>query len=225
MEALPEALLLIMRRWRSEGGPSQPAIAWPRERWAAYFPGHVDALWALPDLLDRQIVRQACEDAAADADAAERAFIVVMAWGYGGTVGYGPWRTHRVLSHTPGASNRLAAVAQTLSEAGALSAYRRLTADGDCTLRWLGPAFGTKYLYFCQPPGQERTALILDSLVASWLRRETDFDLNPVPWSIPTYRKYLEQMHRWASSLGCNADELEYAIFREMATQRNSQWA
>jgi hypothetical protein len=224
MEGLPEALRLIMRRWRSDGSRSQPAIAWPRERWAAYFPRQVAALAAMPDLLDRQIVREACEEAAADADRAERAFIVVMAWGYG-AVGYGPWRTHRVLSQTARASNRLVAVAQTLAKAGVLPAYRRLAADGDCTLRGLGPAFGTKYLYFCQPPGQEMTALILDSLVASWLGREVAFSVNHVSWSVSIYRQYLEQMHRWAASLACNPDDLEYAIFREMATRRSSQWA
>jgi hypothetical protein len=28
------------------------------------------------------------------------------------------------------------------------------------------------YLYFCQPPGHEVTALIFDALVSKWLRRE-----------------------------------------------------
>lgn len=223
MPAAPEAAHRLVERWNSAGNPGQPAIEWPRERWRNYFPRHIDALRTLPSSLDRQVVRRACADAALDANSAERAFVAVMAWGYGTEVGYGPWRTHRVLTQTPDAGDRLARVARTLSEDGAISAYGRLTHDSDCRLRWLGPAFGTKYLYFCQPEGQPMTALILDSLVSTWLRREAKLDLNPIPWSVRTYQRYLEQMHLWANGLRCRPDELEHCIFREMATERNSQ--
>jgi hypothetical protein len=48
----------------------------------------------LPDRLTRPVVRGACLRAAdAPADAA-RAFLTVMAWGYG-QVGYGPFRVRR----------------------------------------------------------------------------------------------------------------------------------
>ncbi len=179
----------------------------------------------LPNRLDREVVRQACSEAAVDADSAERAFIVVMAWGYGTEVGYGPWRTQRVLSQTPRAADRLASVARTLSEDGAIAAYSRLAHENDCGLRWLGPAFGSKYLYFCQPEGQSVLALILDRLVATWLEREAGLNVNPVPWSERTYRRYIEQMHSWAYALQCRPDELEYCMFREMANEGNSQWA
>jgi hypothetical protein len=211
--------------WRAEGSPAQAPMAWPRERWITTFPAHADALRNVPDLMDREIVREECTHAGADARSAEMAFIIVMAWGYGTEVGYGPWRTHRVLTDNPDAASRLAAVAQSLAEGSALSAYRRLCAGGDCNLRWLGPAFGTKFLYFCQPtrPGEQR-ALILDNLVASWLRDTMHLSLNPVPWSVPIYGKYLEHMHAWADSLGCSPDELEYCIFRTMAARTKSQW-
>ena len=147
-----------------------------------------------------------------------------MAWGYGTAVGYGPWRTRRVLMDTPDAARRLAAVAQTLAEGSALSAYSRLCNAGDCHLRWLGPAFGTKFLYFCQPiRPDEQKALILDNLVATWLRRATQLNLNS-GWSAQTYHKYLDHMHSWADSLGCMPEELEYCIFRTMSQERKSQW-
>jgi len=195
-------------------------MAWPRERWITMFPTHAAVLREVPDLLDREIVLEACKDAGADARSAEIAFIVVMAWGYGTDVGYGPWRTRRVLTDTPQAARRLATVSQTLAEGSALSAFGRLCAGGDCNLRWLGPAFGTKFLYFCQRtrPGELR-ALILDNLVATWLREETQLDLTPLRWSVPIYRKYLEHMHAWADSLGCTSEELEYSIYRTMATR------
>lgn len=199
-------------------------MEWPRERWVAEFPAHTEALRALPDSVDRVTVRGACAAAATDAYSAEQAFIVVMAWGYGKDVGYGPWRTRRVLTQTPDAAERLAAVARTLEGSGPTSAYERMTSNGDCNLRWLGPAFGTKFLYFCQPPAYEVKALIFDNLVATWLRREAGVDLDPVPWSVPNYSQYLGHMHRWSLALGCSADDLEYCIFRTMATESRSQW-
>lgn len=220
----PHKLQLITDGWRLAGSPAQPPIEWPRERWITAFPHYTEALRALPALIDRQIVREKCQQAAADANSAQWAFIVVMAWGYGKQVGYGPWRTHRVLSQTTSAAERLATVAQTLVDDDAVAAYGRLAHEGDCNLRGLGPAFGTKYLYFCQPIGRETTALILDSLVAQWLRQETELHLNPLRWSVATYRKYLEKMHEWAFVLKCKPDDLEYCIFRKLATERGSQW-
>ena len=152
------------------------------------------------------------------------AFVAVMAWGYG-SVGYGPYRTTRVLSDTPDAGKRLLAVTRTLADEGALAAYRRLASPRDCRLLGLGPAFGTKYLYFCQPPDQEVTALIHDALVSTWLLREAGLTLSSAVWSVSTYRHYLELMHKWAAELACRPDELEYGIFAAMAADRGSQWA
>ena len=157
-----------------------------------------------------------------DAARAEVAFVAVMAWGYGG-VGYGPYRTWRILT-APDAGHRLAGAARRLRDHGAMAAYDCLSDGGDCRLRGLGPAFGTKYLFFL-PSNAEPSALILDSLVAAWLKRETDLDVNPVAWSGETYRSYLDQMHRWAASLGCAPDELECNVFQAMANERGGPWA
>ena len=175
-------------------------------------------------MLDRVSLRQACKGAATDAPSAENAFILIMAWGYGTEVGYGPWRTRRVLSENDRAAQKLAAVAKAVRTHGALVAYARLANDGDCRLRWLGPAFGTKFMYFCQPDEQKTTALVLDNLVATWLRRNTDLHFDAVSWSVSTYGQYLKQMHLWASSLDCTPDQLEYCMFREMRIERKSQW-
>lgn len=222
--AAPAPIQEVVRSWRSAGSVAQPPMEWPRERWFRQFPNHAQALRSLPDGIDRSILRQACKDAARSAESAERAFIAVMAWGYGAQVGYGPWRTERVLKQTPGAAARLATVAETLLREDAVTAYGRLGRGADCRLRGLGPAFGTKYLYFCQPAGSQPTALILDKLVADWLAREGLLHLDPVPWSVRTYRRYLQHMHDWASAVRCTADELEYCIFRVMVAERGGQW-
>ena len=176
-----------------------------------------------PTSLDRESVRRVCLDAAANAHAAERAFVASMAWGHG-SVGYGRWRTGRILADTSDAGAQLRDVAKTLAGDGAVAAYRRLASYADCRLEGLGPAFGTKYLYFVQPPRRSPRALILDALVADWLDRETDLGLRAGAWSVATYERYLGVMHEWAASLDCSPDELESCMFRAMATERGNQW-
>jgi hypothetical protein len=64
-----------------------------------------------------------------------------------------------------------------LSEGGPVKAYAFLGDNGVPRLARLGPAFGTKFLYFCSP-ASGRPALILDRLVAAWLRENADLSLN-----------------------------------------------
>jgi hypothetical protein len=213
---VPHAVVKVL-----DGRPRQQPIGWPRARWLARFPECDAVLAALPDQLDRPTVRAACRDAASSPVAAWQAFVVVMAWGHG-TVGYGPWRTARILRDTSDAPERLASVAQQLAERGAVDAYGLLA--GDCRLRWLGPAFGTKYLYFCPQPAEPQ-ALILDRLVARWLTQHVGISLQAGPWSPSTYRRYLELLGSWAAALGVAADEVEQAIFQAQADQQRNQWA
>jgi hypothetical protein len=160
-------------------------MEWPRDRWLDAFSHHRSRLAALPDALDRPTIRQACADAAVSPGKAEMAFLVAMAWGYGRR-GYGPWRTARILSRNRLAANRLHAVASTLRRSGAEAAYWRLADERDCRLRFLGPAFGTKFLAFCSTD-EQHPALILDRLVAQWLRRNTNFDINATRWNYLGY--------------------------------------
>jgi hypothetical protein len=82
-------------------------------------------LATLPDRLGRPVVRRACTAAAASAGDAERAFLAVMARGYG-RVGYGPFRVQRMLDAAPDAAVRLQAAAGELAQGGPAAAYRVL---------------------------------------------------------------------------------------------------
>jgi hypothetical protein len=218
---IPDAIVEVVSSWQTHGRPQQPAIRWPRARWLASFPDSAELLDSLPDRLDRATVQAACLKAAHSPQAAWHAFMVVMLWGQGRT-GYGPWRTKRILQDTPDAKQRLVTVARHLSQAGALEAYRRLGTD--CRLRWLGPAFGTKYLYFCpQCPGSP--ALILDRLVARWLTNNTQHTFRAGPWSPTSYRRYLELVGSWAAVLGVAPEEVEWCIFQAQSDQAGNQWA
>ena len=211
----------LVGEWRSEGEPEQKGIEWPRSDWLAAFPTHEDLLHQLPRLLARASVRDVCADATHDEAAAERAFLAVMVWGYG-RVGYGRHRVHEILSATPRSAERLVTVVRTLAASGAVAAYHSLGDDEDCRLKGLGPAFGTKYLYFCQPDGAEPVALIHDSNVVKWFKRHAALDLSCDGWDESIYSGYLNQMRGWATSLRCRPDDLELRIF-EATVQ--GQWA
>lgn len=223
MAPVPEPVVDLVDTWRAAGMPSQPPIAWPRARWLVALPEHETLLLGLPERLGREDVRAACRDAVRDASSAVAAFIAVMAWGHG-SVGYGPHRTRRMLA-TPDAAQRSLSVARTLSDEGPLAAYRRMARADDCRLEGLGPAFGTKVLYFCQPHPAETSALILDDLVSFWLDCKLTFRLEVVKWSASAYQRYLRQMHEWAAALDCAPEDIERCIFQAEARRRGGQWA
>jgi hypothetical protein len=182
------------------------------------------AFETVPDPLGRAQVRQACTRAASGPEAARQAFLVVMAWGFG-TIGYGPWRTSRMLDPAvnPTATERLSEVAVELKADGSLAAYRRLARQS--RLKWLGPAFGTKFLYFCPQAKNGRRALILDRLVAGWLDRHAGVTLNPAWWTVSTYDRYLDVMHEWGDRLGLPPGTIEERIFVAQASAGAGQWA
>ena len=225
MREAPDRIRRVVEQWLADGRPSQPSIGWPRQRWLEDFPASATSLGRLPERLDRASVRAACVDARSSPAGAVTAFLAAMAWGYGDGVGYGRYRTARILASRSDAAERLQYVARTIRTEGAAGGYRALASEGLSRLTGLGPSFGTKLLYFWQPEDQRPRALILDTFVANWLERETSWTINPVPWSVVTYRGYLGQMHAWATEVGIEPDELEMCIFRSEASRRGSQWA
>jgi hypothetical protein len=186
------------------------------------FPELEDWLTHLPPLIGRDDLTGVCERAATTPAEARHAFVSCMIWGFG-KVGYGPWRTRRILSDSLDPDERLRATAATLQEAGALGAYRQLATTH--RLRWLGPAFGTKFLFFCPRPRVGYTALILDRLVTTWLSTHCSIDLNPVLWNQSTYERYLFIIHEWAQSIRVRAEEIEQCMFRAQAAVEGNQWA
>lgn len=220
---VPDPVRHVVDSWRAARSPTQQGIAWPRQHWIVAFPSHGATFTALPNHLDRSAVRQACVHAAASPVDAERSFLAVMAWGYG-RVGYGPFRVRRVLDAVPNAGVQLQAAAGAAAEGRPVEAYTHLGDRGTARLPYLGPAFGTKFLYFCSSTGR-RPALILDRLVARWLRENVGLVFNEVRWSVSTYARYLETMVGWADELAAAADELEVCIFSAQARLGNTQWA
>ncbi len=221
-EPVPAAVESIVNDWTAGGRPAQPGIAWHPDRWIEKFPRHADVFAALPELLDRTAVARMRGDAVVSAEGAERFFLAVMAWGMGSN-GYGPWRTNRILEETTGSTRRLHTVAKRLDADGPMVSYRLL--GGSCRLKYLGPAFGTKFLHFLSNPASPDAAIVFDDLMAAWLKKNTNLSLNPLQWSPPTYSKYLRSMRQWAERLGISPAELESCIFRAEANARpGNQW-
>jgi hypothetical protein len=218
---VPPRIAEVVKDWIDRGKPAQPPSTWIRPAWLAMLPEHETILADLPDELDRPFLRQVAASAGATPEAALRAFLAVMVWGYG-TGPLGPFRTWRILDQAPDAAERLMGAARAVARS-AEDGYRHLAKAG--RMRFLGPAYGTKFLLVAQPPGAATTALILDSYVAEGLGELASVHLDPVPWRWSTYERYLKLMHGWAADLGVAAEDLEYVVFQWVADRHGGQWA
>lgn len=218
---VPPALQNLFERWDVRGRPVQGAMLWPRERYEDMLPDHLSVLDSVPDCLDRDRLRALGERAHESQELAVIALAAIVVWGKGNG-GLGPFHLHAMLTSRPDAAARIHATALTLHADGPIAAYRRL--GGDCALERLGTSFGTKFLAFCQPAGQEPVALMHDDLVREWLGENGRPDLMASYYSVSTYEAYLVQVGAWAASLGTEAEVVEYVMFEEMSRRKGNQW-
>jgi hypothetical protein len=157
-----------------------------------------------------------------DGPACREAFVTAMVWGYG-RVGYGPYRTARVLCENPAAGATLRDIAALVRNEGGPAAFAWLA---DHRLRYLGVAFATKYLHFAGDGQGKPPALILDRLVRDWLREHTGWRVS-LAWDVDDYRRYVEMVTRWAAGLGASSpSQVEYLMFADAASGRSpNQWS
>lgn len=179
---VPPRLAAVVEAWDAGGRPAQHASTWKPEAWLPKLPEHADILSRLPGELDRPTVRAISAHAAEGPGPALRAFLAVMLWGFG-TRPLGPFRTARILAQADDAPQRPLGAAQAVSRS-AEAGYAHLTKAG--RMRYLGPAFGTKFLLFTQPPAASPTALILDSYVAQGLAGVPQLEHERVPMTRST---------------------------------------
>ncbi|MEU7380224.1 MULTISPECIES: hypothetical protein [unclassified Streptomyces] len=110
---------------------------------------------------------------------------------------------------------RLKTALATLREQGAVAAY--FAFNNGQRIKYLGPAFFTKVLYFAgheRPVGPWRP-LILDSVVARALRSaDADVKWPGGGWTAPRYERYLSLAHDHADRAGVLPDQVEAALFR-----------
>jgi hypothetical protein len=139
-------------------------------------------------------------------------------------------RRARVFTESPAGNieARLATVLDLLRNEGAVAAC--FAFNNGHRVRFLGPAFFTKVLYFA---GYESAAgayrpLILDSVVSRALR-STGADGIMWPdhgWTTKVYGRYLSIVHEHAQAVGVLPDRVEAALFsrgRELARAQDTE--
>ncbi|MGX5653306.1 8-oxoguanine DNA glycosylase OGG fold protein [Geodermatophilus nigrescens] len=147
-------------------------------------------------------------------------FVLTMAWGYG-NVGYGRYRTRRMLVATDDVAGRLQrALAPLQGPALATpdqiaAAYRSLGWGGTSRIRGLGPAFFTKLMYAAGHRHDQvgLQPLILDARVARALPAAGGPALGSWGWTAKQWLSYLTWAHEQAALLGVPADVIEYRLF------------
>jgi hypothetical protein len=180
----------------------------------------VEFLNALPNTLDRAEVTALCRRAGENPDEAVHGFLAAMIWGYG-TVGYGAFRTARVLRENDSAPERLMTVAAQAHDAGGPVAFEALAQN---RLHGLGVAFATKFLFFCAASEPVTPAPVLDRLVRDWLYQHAGWSLR-LDWHVNDYRDYVDAVCDWGKQLEIDASDVEMLIFTLAATSiRSRQW-
>lgn len=108
-----------------------------------------------------------------------------------------------------------------LNGADAEKAYSVLTTHkGRGRIKWLGPAFSTKFLYFAQGSTKAPSYVILDAVVARNLRPAAWPSAPSTAWWPSTYGAYCLLMQNWAeeaqlrSGNETSPDQIELAVFR-----------
>ena len=109
-----------------------------------------------------------------------------------------------------------------LSSSDAEAAYLAICPSTKLNLvRYLGPAFATKYLYFSGAGAEDHPSLILDSVVATSLRDRCGWESlsNRGGWPSDTYDRYCNLLARWSRESSARpgptftADQIERALF------------
>jgi hypothetical protein len=201
----------------AQAGRGEQTNRWNRATWSRTLPEFRHVFDALPDTIRREDVRTLAQTVRSERDALDL-FVAAMVWGHG-TTGYGAWRTVRVMEQNPDAAEILLDVRNRVLSQGGAAAFRFLASH---RLRYLGVAFATKYLYFCDSLEAREPALILDAVVQNWLRTHAQW-LVSLDWSVEGYREYIACVQAWAAELGVAASTVELAMFQDQVGRR-SQW-
>jgi len=168
---------------------------------------------------DRRSIRVRRRDVFALAEGAHtpvgavHTYVAAAAWG--SRSGREVSRRLRAFTEVDVVARKLAAVTRILAADGTADAFAALL-HGERRITHLGPAFGTKFLYFAGyrrvPSGPQ--PLILDKNTGIAVQRLTGHQCPYVQVSTGDYLNYLQVLHGWAKAWGdCEPDVVERAAF------------
>lgn len=215
----------ILKKYKNEIqniNPDEQIVGYKAATWATRFGQDSDFQHLnqhYPTGISRRQIAQLVQDIAVgdfDFSRLRKSFLATMIWGYG-TVGYGPFRTEKML----GSSNVETVLTDTyflLKSGDIVQAYQRFQVDR------CGPAFFTKFFYFIGLGlNLKPLPLILDSVVANSLAHPdmlgegiqelASLTNGSVGRYAEGYQKYITLMDEWADELDCRPDAIEYFLF------------
>ncbi|MGW6443383.1 8-oxoguanine DNA glycosylase OGG fold protein [Lentzea sp. NPDC055074] len=145
-----------------------------------------------------------------------------LAWGAGLRLRLNARRLDSIARDLPRCEELLTKAAD-LSRHDPFAAYSLLRPGHSNAIRYLGPAFFTKFLYFAGRGAPGHPCLILDSRVATVLRERCGWDSlhRTGPWPAETYERYCGLLARWAQESGRAADTIEFMLFYSFSVDRN----
>ena len=184
-----ERLKDLLTLYRRGGGNFLEQTSKTGPSWSNYYDGN------FPKEISRG---QLLKDAKNSEMNLEELFVRIMAWGFG-PAGYAHCRTIRIFDEVKAVYGRTIISWMTgLRSASKLSpaaAFEFLDSESG-RIKYLGPAFATKLLYFLSPI--DKRAPILDFVVDSWLRRyKIEIEEESTTFKFANhggYKKYLEPM-------------------------------
>lgn len=217
-------LVRLVDNWKANGSPKQEGFNWSssRNNWIAAFPNESKFISALPEEIDRDVVRKICDS---DKYNIIQKFLAVMVWGYGDR-GYGPYRVTQMMNqdHAVPVLTQVYGLCKNGDAKGAYDFLRRNR------IRILGPSYGSKFITFCTP--REIGAPIYDSLIAIWVREFAEKEFLGVStssenWNLKTYSRYWDWIKEHSDALKCYPDEIELVLFRDAESKfaKASNWS
>jgi hypothetical protein len=157
-------------------------------------------------------------------DAAAGLLWHALAWGAGTKLRHCRRRI-KAIAHAPGTTLAALRRAARLATTDPAAAYAVLhPRRGRPAIGGLGPAFGTKFLYFAGGGNPTHPCSILDSRVATTLRTSGWPSLPLTGWWPDTYSKYCQLTTRWADDLSkpgepVHPDQIEFWLFNANRSQ------
>jgi hypothetical protein len=224
VDACRHRLDVVAGLWRKGGAADQKPSSWSPGSWKRWLPEHGALFERLPTAINRERVRTEFPDLCDETQSVE-AFITAMIWGHG-PVGYGAWRTQRIL-RDPDAPAKLSAAVTEVRAGGPSAGFLAMSDGHPSRLAGLGPAFGTKFLCFASDTSQP--APVLDALVAQWVRHYSNglISVTAATWVVGSYERYLELLDELGADQELDRQTVEYLTFADAArafSRRRSAW-
>ena len=211
-------------------------------KWLKYLPKEFDRLSVSNWLLKREAIsRKSIVDGFSGLDlctedVARDLFLSVMMWGYASD-NRGPSRTSQMLDSADEQDFRFGEVCRNLINSNVEASYK-LFATGMTTkphtLKWCGPAFFTKYLYFVSKiANSTQMCVIFDAVVARAVvyRLSPNLPLLPIDVTPATdfsrYAFFLKVLQGVCKEIGddCQPDQVELFFFKDQIARSNAKSA